>query len=411
MSKKENLTNFAKAGYQKQGTRQTVNNFLVIITVAFIVHMIPVLLGADSADILLYKIQAYPILKGLNIYSVTHKIFPYSPVSMFIPALCAKISFWLNIPFYIIMKIPAVLGDVFTAGALYLIFSKLDPKNSYFLGLFYALNPLSLLIGSFHGNMMSVPTLFMFLSYVVLLYGVESNYRLSALLLGLAIGFRGFPVLLLPLFLIKLPLPLKKRVEYLIYATIPTALSFVPFLLLDYRSVLKEVFAYSGWADYGFLAILRGILSIKVGILAYGLPGNLQVILTSITKKFFFIMYFIIILGFRKKRLIDLIVAVFLIFYFIYASVASQYFLWILPFIFLTKDRLLKFYLIICSLALIGFYYLYHPQILFGRFDVVKLPLKTLLFNEVVWMTALWLLCGFWILCLIFRKRENEIFI
>lgn len=388
-----------------------INEFLFIIAIAFLVHMIPVLLGADSTDILLYKQQAHPILKGLNIYSATHKIFPYSPVSMFIPALCAKISFWLNIPFYIIMKIPAVLGDVFTAGTVYLIFLKLVPKNAYFWGLLYALNPISLLIGSFQGNMMSIPTLFMFLSYAVLLYGVKSNYRLSALLLGLAIGFRGFPVLLLPLFLVKLALPLRKRLEYLAYATIPTALSFVPFLLLDHMSVFKEVFAYSGRIDYGFVPILRGIFCIKEGILIYGPPANIHAALTNITKMLFFLIYLIIILGFRKKRLIDSIIAIFLTFYFVYAGVASQYFLWILPFLFLTKDRLLKFYLIICSMAIITFYYLYHPQILFGRFDIVKLPLRVLLFNEVVWMALLWLLCGFWILRLIIRKGEKEILV
>ena len=390
--------------------KDKINKFFFIVVIASIVRFIPVLFGANFLD--LYEQQAIPVLKGLNIYKATSNVFPYSPVSMFLPALCAYISLLLKVPFYIIMKAPAIIGDAFIAGSLYLIISEVDSgRNGYIWGLFYALNPISLLITSFHGNLISIPTLFMFLSYAVLLFHEERNYRLSALLLGLAIGFRGFPILLLPFFLLKLNQSFSKRLEYLAYAVIPTALSFLPFLILDYQSVLKEVFAYSGFTDYGIIAILRGIYSIKHNILAYGLPDNIHLTFLAFTKTLFLIIYFLLIPNAKKFKLIDLIVLVFLLFYFIYGGIGSQYFIWLLPFIFLTKDKWLKFYMLLCTMALAGFYYVYHPRILFGSSSYVKLPLRILLYNEVFWIGLLWILCGFWAVRLFFTKEKRERFV
>ena len=390
--------------------KRKIDNFLFIIAVAFIVHMIPVFfITGDFVD--LYDQQAIPILKGENIYATTSRIFPYSPVSMFIPPLCALISMALKVSFPIIIRIPAALANIFTSGAIFLVLSRINSKNAFRRGMLYALAPAAILIGSFHGNIITIPTLFMFLSYVVLLYGVEENWRLSALLLGLAIGLRGFPVLLLPLFLIKLNLPMRKRLGYLAYATIPTALSFVPFLLLDYKAVFNEVFSYSGWTDFGFAAILRAIYSIKHNILAYGLPDGFHDVLLGATRKIFLAAYLLIIFLSRKMKLIDLILVVFLAFYFLYSGISAQYFIWILPFAFLAGGRALKFYVGICTMALIGFYYTYHPYILFGKFEAVKLPLKALLYNEVLWMGLLWIFCGIWMARLMVMERKDEVFI
>lgn len=331
---------------------------------------------------------------------------------MFIPSLCMILSYLFNVPFYVLMKMPAFFSDIMIAGVIYLVLLKIVPKKAYFWGILYALNPVSILISAFHGNIMPFPTLLMFLAYIVLLYGVDRNYRLSALLLGLSIGIRGFSALLLPLFLLKLKLSAKKKWEYFGYAVIPTVISFVPFLILDFNSVCREVFAYSGWTDYGFISIIRVIYSLKIQSIVYNLPNGLHLLLLQASKLFFLIFYvFIICILFKKKKLIDLILIVFTSFYFIYGGVASQYFIWILPFAFLTRDRFLKYFLVFCSFALINFYYIYHPKILFGNLNIIRLPLRNFVLSELISLTILWLFFGYWLVVLIRKKRDNEIFI
>ncbi len=382
----------------KQETGSCSRELLIIAAAAFLVRLIPILRGAP-AD--LYPQQAIPVMKHLNIYAATQNIFPYSPVSMFLPAACGFLSVFTKISFFIIMKLPAAAGDVGIALAIYLILRKRGEKKAFLPGLLYALNPLSVLITGFHGNVISVATLLSFLAYAVLLSGVEKNYRLSALLLGLAIGFRSYPVLLLPLFLIKLNLPLKKRIAYFLYATVPTALSFIPFLILDYRSVLREAFAYSGSMDFGLAAILRAIYSLRYRMMFCSLPGNFQLTLHSITKFVFLAVYLGILLTAARRRLIVSIMAIFLLFFFVYTGVSAQYFIWILPFAFLLRDPLTLVYVFAGAWALANFYWIYHPLILFGRIPPPTLSPGLLFLGETVSLILLWLLCLVWALALV----------
>ncbi|MBN2453350.1 MAG: hypothetical protein JXB40_03710 [Candidatus Omnitrophica bacterium] len=385
-----------------QNKKIDFSGILFIFTAALVIRLVPLFNAAAWTD--LYEQQAIPILNHLNIYSSTHMVFPYSPVSMFLPALCAKITIFTKIPFHIIMRFPAILADAFIALALYAVLSGTGRRGAYLIGLLYALNPVSILISSFHGNIITIPTLFSFLAYTVLLFGVEKNYRLSALLLGLAIGFRGYPVLLLPLFLIKLKLPPAEKIKYAAYAIIPTALSFIPFLLLDWRSVMREVFAYSGFPDYGIAAILRAAYSLKNHILAYGLPGNMLAALSGYTKILFLAVYAAILAASPKRKLASSILAVFVAFYFIYSGISSQYLIWVLPFAFLTRDRMLKYYMIFATWALVNFYWLYHPHIIFGKTAPIALSPAGLLAGEVISLTALWGTCLIWLAMLLLGK-------
>lgn len=379
-----------------------IKSLLLILEVSLLLRIIPLISALNWTD--LYDQQALPILRHLNIYSTTHRIFPYSPVSMFLPAFCAQLSQIFKIHFYIIMRLPAIIADVCIALSVYVTMVKLGRKDALLMGLLYALNPVAILICSFHGNIMSIPVLFSFLAYSVLLWGVEENYRLSALLLGLAIGFRGYPILLLPLFLFKLKIDLNKKIEYIIYSAVPTALSFLPFLILDYKSVIREVFAYSGFPDYGIAAIIRAIYSYKFNVQLYDLPNNMVAVLSNFSKDLFFIVYAVILLASIRKKLITSILSVFLIFYFIYTGMGSQYFLWILPFCFLVKDKMVMYFLIFVTWALFNFYWVYHPYIIFGRFGAFDVPLKILLAGEVISLILVWVVCMLWAVRLIVEK-------
>ncbi len=371
-------------------------DLILLVALASVARIAPILNGTGWTD--LYAQQAIPILEHRNIYEVTRSIFPYSPVSMFLPALCAKLTLLLHVPFSILMKLQSAAADVCIVAALYLVLAKKGHANARGWSLFYALNPVSILITGFHGNIISIATLSSFLAYAVLLFGVERHYRLSALLLGLGIGFRSYPVLFLPFFLIRLRLPFRKRMSYLLHATVPTALSFLPFLALDPRALLREVFTYSGATDYGLVALLRAVHSLKGSALLYGLPGGLHVALSGVSKYVFFAAYAVLLALAPRRQLIVSIASTVLLFYCVVAGISSQYLLWLLPFAFLIRGRMPSLYVGAATWALVNFYWLYHPQILFGRFPVVRPPLRALLTGEVMGLSLLWIVCLAWLL-------------
>ncbi len=383
-----------------------VFDLLLIFLLGLLVRLIPLFNAIDWTD--LYNLQALPILDHRNIYAVTNKIFPYSPVSMFLPASCAILSTILEMPFYMVMRFPAIIADVCIALSIYAAFVKLGRgKAALFAGLLYVLNPVSILISSFHGNVMPIAVLFSFLAYTVLLRGEKENYRLSALLLGVAIGFRGYPALLLPLFVIKLKLSLAEKIKYILYSVIPTALSFVPFLLLDCRSVFREVFAYAGFPDYGFGAVMRAAYSFINGGVYLNLPNGLLPRISAYTKVLFLIFYVLALVFARRKKLVSLILVVFLGFYSIYTGISSQYLIWILPFAFLARDRMLKYYIVFASWALVNFYLLYHPHIILGRMGMASLPITGLLKGEIISLSMFWLVCAAWTVMILAGKDRE----
>jgi len=378
----------------------------LILIVALAIRMIIVFNQSPWTDN--YLEQAKPILNHQNIYSETHKVFPYSPVSMFLPAACVKISDSLNLPFHMVMRFPSVLADVCIALAIFVGMAKIGMKRAFLWGMFYALNLLSILITAFHGNVISIATLFSFLSSVVLLENAQKNYRLSALLLGVGIGFRSYPVLLLPLFLLKLPVSRTEKIKYLLYSTVPTALSFIPFFILDFSSVLKEVFAYSGFTDFGIAAIIRAVLSFKYKTLLFGFPPDWYNILSSITKPGFFVIYFVILFLTSKRKMVASILSTFLAFYCIYSGISAQYFIWILPFAFLIRDPMLKYFLFLSTWALTSFYWVYHPHIIFGRFEPMRIDLNVLLASQILSLSILLGFCLIWMIKILAGKEKNH---
>ena len=108
--------------------------------------------GSEVADITLYHQMADIITRNENIYQ-TATLFPYTPISMFLPAWSLQLAQTLRLPFHFVIKWPIIMGD---AGIVLLLWWQAQKRNlqntAILLGLAYAFNPVSLLITSFHGN-------------------------------------------------------------------------------------------------------------------------------------------------------------------------------------------------------------------------------------------------------------------
>ena len=397
-------------------------------------RVLPILLGSPSAcDVAYFLLQAWPVSHNMNIYQVTHAVFPYPPLTLFIPALCLLLSDKLKIPFYITAKIPPLIGDIFLSIAIYywLIRVKRDRGIALKGAIFYTANPIIILISAFLGNIMSLANLFMFLAVMLVLYDCDRSYRLSALLLGLGIAFRGYPILILPLILLKTKLSGVKKMKYLAYVLVPVAIIFIPFLCADYKSVFREILGYNGFCEFGLYAIglTRASYSYVIShspteianmIMGSALPiveladkvsplNRFMEIWLANSKSVFLLVYLIILIQFRRLNLLKLILLTYLGFYFFYGRVTAQYFIWVVPFFYFFNDKFSNWYIILCSYAIISVFLCIHENILFGRLPIGMnaRDVPMLLLNELAALFSFWALCGIWFFNLLFNRTHE----
>lgn len=343
---------------------------VLLLSLALVVRLIPLAFGIESTDILLYRQQAIAVVQAENIYATTRNVFPYAPVSMLYPALCLELSRILGIPFHFVIKLFAILSDVGIVFALYAIGGKLLPRRTAIgCAALYALNPVSILVSSFHGNIMPLVVLLMVTAYLLFRVDPERNLVVSGLLLGLAVGWRSFPILLLPFFLGSID-GMAKKIRFAACVFVPVALSMLPFAWLDARSMLQEMLRYSGWGiHHGPFAIVRGLHLVSIGQVTWENPPEWTRWMAS-SKFAFLALYGIAALFARRIGLLNGILVTFFLFYLVYSGVASQYLIWTVPFLLLA-DRKAMFwcYELAAAYALVVFYSIFFPDILFGALE------------------------------------------
>src|SRR5262249_3848074 len=128
----------------------------------------------------------------------------------------------------------------------------------------YALHPVAVLIAGFHGQFDAVALLALLLALHALPRG---RCDASALALAAAIAVKPFPVLVLPFALAFLPSP-GARVRYAALATVPVPLLLVPFAWADPGALRRELLAYGGIADFGWIGAWRAVQAAVAGPLA-----------------------------------------------------------------------------------------------------------------------------------------------
>ena len=93
----------------------------------------------------------------------------------------------------------------------------------------------------------------------------ERTYVLSALALGMGIGLRSWPVLLLPFLLRPGQLKWRQRVLYLFVASLPSVLTLAPYLMVNFTDIRREVFEYKSVADLGWVGASRAYYFLQTG--------------------------------------------------------------------------------------------------------------------------------------------------
>jgi sugar lactone lactonase YvrE len=397
---------------KKLNTLSLRYQIILLVAVVIVLRLaLAWIFGAEVADLSQYHWMADIIGRGENIYK-TAGLFHYSPIPMFLPAWSFQVAQTIGLPFHFVVKWPMILADAGIALLLWWQAQKRGLQNiALWLGLGYAFNPVSLLTTSFHGSYSVLPAFFTLLAYCLISFLPSKRYyRLSALSLGMAIGLRGYPVLFVPFFLRKINLDWRRKTAFLILAGLPSVITLLPFLIINFQSVWQGVFSYGGVTDYGWIASMRAYWLITTGNLY--LPGTLATELLSFSKWLFLAVYVLITAFFWLKHdrfsLLSGILITTLLFFGLYGGISSQYLVWTIPFALLVGSGWASAYTWSATASLVSFYLFYFPAILFGELPIAwqEMNPPVMTFN-LIFNTAFWGICLAWLIRLITHPIQD----
>lgn len=276
-------------------------------------------------------------LAGRNVYTaaLAQNRYPYPPLHMYVSALMVWVSNHSYGAFLIADKlIPAAcgVGIAVTLWAIALHLG-LGAETALLCGLLYAVNPLPVLVTSYHGQFEEIPLLFITLALYFLLGERQrvSAAALSALCLGVAIAYKSWPLIFLPSLLLAAR-GLLRRALYLPLAGAPLALSLglygLAFGRAGFWDAVHRMLGYKGSNGFcwGYVSALH-----ECWIQNSRLQHNLWVL--ELNSKLLPIALLLVgLLLLWRRRVLEAMVAFPLTFYLFSPGWGPNYSVWVLPF-------------------------------------------------------------------------------
>ncbi len=305
-----------------------------IFLVALVIRLICLYLFRNVSN---YDSQSYLqvgelTLNGINIYpSFANLHHPYLPFFLYIEAM----AFYLGRRGVIIIKL---INTIFDLGILYLVY--LLSKKNFKKTLLYAINPVTILITTLHGQFDVIPVFFILLSIYLFIVINEVKAILS---FSIAVLTKTWPVLfLIP---ISRRVKNKKLVTLIFLFPIVSVLIYYYFFKSSFIDIGKTLVNYQGlWGIWGITLVGKGLLSVFW-----------QRISTLL-----FLVGFFIYSWLNKERNMIINIYKLLLFFFVFTTNFSiQYFTWLMPFLILVKPKKTLHLIILMTFYLFSFYYLW----------------------------------------------------
>lgn len=305
-----------------------------ILILGLIIRLISIYLFRNVTN---YDLQSYLqigelTLKGINIYpDVANFHHPYLPFFLYIEAL----AYWLGRSKIIMITIIKIINVIFDLGILNL-FYRLSKKNlkTAFL---YAINPVTILITTLHGQFDVIPIFFILLTIDLL---QQKKELASILSFSFAIMTKTWPLL----FVVILYKRLKNK-KFVVLSLVFPLISIIIYSLLfrtSVFSIVKTVVYYQGlWGIWG----------------GWKLLGKLGVSGQKLSTLIFLICFFSYSWFNKEKNLLKNILEVLFFFFVFTTNFSIQYFAWIIPFLILIKPKNYLSLIILIGVYLFSFYY------------------------------------------------------
>src|SRR5262249_8330841 len=174
------------------------------------------------------------------------------------------------------------------------------------------------------------------------------------------------PVLVLPFALAFLP-STGARVRYAALATVPVALLLVPFAWADPGALRRELLAYGGIADFGWIGAWRAVQAAVAGPLARSEAVHWATA-AALSKGALLARGAALWPAVARRRLRwsppQCALGVLLAFDVFYGALSAQYLLWPVPLAVLLRERWAAPHAVAATAALVGFYVLLAPGVL-----------------------------------------------
>ena len=381
-----------------------------------LVRAVPAALLFGTTDVRIWETLAPLPLIGENFYATGLHNWP----ALWIYLLA---GLWLvhdatGLPFAFLVKLPPIGADACIAILVHRagLHQRWGPRRAALTGLAYALHPVSVLISGYHGQFDSLMIAPAFLAW----YGWEfwaGRRRLlgSALALGLGIWFKAVPLVLLPIFLLRLA----SRRERLIYGALaiaPAGLGTLPYLLLWPSDVTRTFFGYTSWfGQWGYPLVWMLIEFLQQGSVPAPAPHPDYV--SSPLRLMFLLGRWLLLVALgvtwwytcrRGFGALPSILTTFTVFYFAAGGFGLQYLAWIVPFALAARDRWVWPYTAAATVALLAAYVAgpdaYLPP------SIAWPPMQPYMREFIAKLASIptWLICGLWALALLRRKRQGR---
>jgi len=305
-----------------------------IFLLALVVRLISLYLFRNVTN---YDIQSYLqvgelTLKGINIYpDVANLHHPYLPFFLYLEAM----AYWLGQSKIIIITIIKIINIIFDLGILNLVY-RLSKKNlkTAFL---YAINPVTILITTLHGQFDVIPIFFILLT----IYLLQQKKELASVLsFSFAVLTKTWPIL----FFIPMARRIKNKKLLVLIITFPVLFTFIYVWLFKSSlfNISKTIIYYQGlWGIWGI----------------WGWLGKTSIFWQKITTLLFLISFFGYSWLNKEKNIIKNIFSLLFFFFIFTTNFSIQYFTWIIPFLVLIRPRHYLFLILLISFYLFSFYY------------------------------------------------------
>lgn len=317
-----------------------------------------------SEDMDAYRLQAYAVTHGINIYGFTWR-YPYPPLWIWLVGGIWEVSRH-SLPFVIAVRLPATLCDL---GITALLFWHQFRSHGWRLRALavpaiWALNPIATVIAAGHGQFDAVPVFFMVLA-VLLMGRPEGRARVwAAMALGIGIALKGYPVILLPYLVFTTPRGRRLAVAGLAFGPVLLAMAVYVLAAGFNTGMITHVVGYQSVEDLGWWAVLHHFTSI-----AFSRPAQMAVTVVTADVLVFWAL--------TQSRLFPSrpelgAAALFAMFYLVTPRGSIQYLVWGLPFLVLAFRRLSLAFTVAGSALMLGFYSVIYSDALPG--NVAGLP-------------------------------------
>lgn len=343
---------------------------IVVVLVACTARLVPNFIlshGADY-DIESYQFVARDVLNGEDVYSdpLTQLRHPYLPMLMYWMAISDSISQATHLPYVQVVRLAMIVADVSIAGILYTgLLKSSSLQRAFASGIYYALNPITVFVCAYHGQLDAIPSLFTLLA---ILYLSRSSV-VSGAWIGLGILSKSWPLLALPSILTNVQHWLGKLMVILMAIIIPLVGVFIYIGIFDndLLSVIGSTAGYNrGVGVWGYTYLFR-VVSIFVPRLEWLLQTSIvygrYVTLIALALVWLF--------RARSEPLVRSITTVIIGFLALTHAFSIQYLSWVVPFaVFDRQEKWLSRYI----LAAFGYMFLVYFTLIFEPYITRLLP-------------------------------------